>query len=103
MKLIEVWFHHIQELVTKKKLEFWKINTEVNIADCLTKPLPKQCFGALRTMTGLRQATELMRVERGLEERSRKTQGTEETTLSEDTDRRGNDREVNKLGYKMRI
>ena len=52
-KHIEVWFHHIRELVTKKKLEVWKIDTEVNIVDCLTKPLPEQRFRALRTMMGL--------------------------------------------------
>ena len=40
MKHIEVRFHHIWELVTEKKLEVWKINTEVNIVDCMTKPLP---------------------------------------------------------------
>ena len=58
MKHIEIWFHHIYELVTEKKLEVRKIDTEVNIADCLTKPLPDQRFGALRTKLGLRQATE---------------------------------------------
>ena len=52
-KHIEVLFHHIRELVTEKKLDVRKIDTEVNIANCLTKPLPKQCFGALRTMMGL--------------------------------------------------
>ena len=32
-KHIEVRYHHIQELVTEKKLEVWKIDTEVNIID----------------------------------------------------------------------
>ena len=48
-KHIEVRFHHIWELVTKKKPEVRKIDTEVNIVDCPTKPLLDQCFGALRT------------------------------------------------------
>ena len=48
-KHIEVRYHHI----TEKKLEVWKIDTEVNIVDCLTKPLPNQRFGALRTKMGL--------------------------------------------------
>ena len=61
MKHIEVWFHHIRELVTKKKLEVRKIDTEVNIVDCLTKPLLEQRFETLRTMMGLRQAIDQKR------------------------------------------
>ena len=38
-KHIEVQYHHIRELVTEKKLEIRKIDTEVNIVDCLTMPL----------------------------------------------------------------
>ena len=57
-KHIEMWFHHIRELVTEKKLEVRKIDTEVNIVDCLTKPLPNQRLRALRNMMGLQQATE---------------------------------------------
>ena len=38
-KHIEVWYHHIRELVTEKKLEVRKIDTKVNIANSLTKPL----------------------------------------------------------------
>ena len=64
-KHIKVQFHHIRELVTEKKLEVWKIDTEVNIFDYLTKPLPEQRFGRLRTMMGLRQATKQKKVERG--------------------------------------
>ena len=65
MKHIEIWFHHIYELVTEKKLEVRKIDTEVNIVDFPTKPLSYQHFGALRKKMGLRQATELNRAERG--------------------------------------
>ena len=65
MKHIEVRFHHIRELVIEKKLEVRKIDTEVNITDCLTKPLPDQRFGALRTKLVLRQATEQSRAEHG--------------------------------------
>ena len=60
-----------KKLVTKKKLEVWKIDTEVNIANGLTKPLLEQCFGALRIMMGLRQATEQSRAERGAERKSK--------------------------------
>ena len=73
-KHIEVRYHHIRELVTEKKLEVRKIDTEVNIADCLTKPLPDQRFGALRTKMGLRQATEQKKAERGAEGKSRSNQ-----------------------------
>ena len=66
-KHIEVRYHHIRELVTEKKLEVRKIDIEVNIADCLTKTLPDQRFGALRTKMGLRQATEQKKAERGAE------------------------------------
>ena len=64
-KHIEVQFHNIRELITKKKLEDSNIDTEVNIADCLTKPLPDLRFGALGTKTkiGLRQAIEKNRAE----------------------------------------
>ena len=62
-KHIEVQFHHIRELITKNKLKVRRINTEVNITDYLTNPLPKQRFEALRTMMGLRQATEQKRAE----------------------------------------
>ena len=47
-KHIEVWYHHILELMTEKKLEVGKIDTKVNIVDCLTKPLP-DLRGTLRT------------------------------------------------------
>ena len=47
-----------QELVTDKKLEVWKDDTEVNITESLTKPLPNHCFGALRRQMGLEQAKE---------------------------------------------
>ena len=57
-KHIEIRFRHIRELVTKKKLKVRKINTEVNIVDCVMKPLPEQRFGTLRTMMGLRKVTE---------------------------------------------
>ena len=56
-KHIEVQFHHIQELVTKKKLEVWKVDTEVNIVDFLTNPLREQCFRTLRNMMDQRLAT----------------------------------------------
>ena len=39
MKHIEVRYHHIRELVTEKRLEIRKIDTELNIADGLRKPV----------------------------------------------------------------
>ena len=66
-KHIDVRYHYIQELVIEKKLKVWRIDIEVNIVDCLTKPLPDQRFGALRTKMGLRQATEQKKAERGAE------------------------------------
>ena len=54
MKHIEVSYHHIWELVTNKKLEVWKIDTDVNIVDGLTKTLLDHLFSALRRQMGLR-------------------------------------------------
>ena len=64
-KHIEVWYHQIRELVTKKKIEVLKIDTKVNTTNCVTKPLPNQHFGTLRTMMGLRQAIEQKKAEWG--------------------------------------
>ena len=64
-------FHHIQELITEKKLEVRKIDTKVNITNCLTKLLLEQHFGALRTRMGLRQAIELKGVDQGVEGKSK--------------------------------
>ena len=61
-KHIEVRYH-IQELITDKKLDVWKVDTEVNITDSLTKPLLDQCFGTLRGQMGLQQADEGNEVE----------------------------------------
>ena len=74
MKHIEVRYHHIREFITRKRPEVRKIDTDVNIADFLTKPLLDQRFGALRTKMGLRQATEQKKAERGGEGKSRSNQ-----------------------------
>ena len=47
--------------------EAWKIDTEVNITDCLTKPLLDLRFRALRAEMGLRQVTEQAKAEQGAE------------------------------------
>ena len=108
----------MRELVTKKNLIVRKIDTGVNIADCLTKPLFDQCFGTLRTKMRLWQATNQKKAEQGREGKSKinlnkptrrtksivsETQGTEERALSENVDWKGNDQEANELGYKSRI
>ena len=49
MKHIEVRYHHIRELVIDKKLDVRKVDTEVNIVDSLTKPLPHQHFTAVKS------------------------------------------------------
>ena len=54
----EVRYHHIQELIINKKLEVRKVDTEVNIANSMTKPLPDHRFGALRRRMGLQQVEE---------------------------------------------
>ena len=41
---ITVRCHHIWQLITDKKLEVRKIDTKVNIVDCLTKPHPDHRF-----------------------------------------------------------
>ena len=50
-------YHHIQELVPDKKLEVWKVDNEANIADSLMKKSLDQCFGTLRGLMGLQQAS----------------------------------------------
>ena len=55
-KHIDLRYHHIRELATNKKLEVQKVDTEVNIVDNMTKPLPYHCFRALRRQMGLQQA-----------------------------------------------
>jgi hypothetical protein len=52
-KHIKVWYHHIRELITEKRLEIRKIDTELNIADSLTKPLPEDRFKLLTRQTRL--------------------------------------------------
>ena len=44
--------------IIDKKLEVWKVDTEVNIVDSLTKILPNQHFNALRGHMGLQQEFE---------------------------------------------
>ena len=58
---IEVRYHHIRELVTNKKLEVQKVDTEVNITNSLTKTLLDQRFNALTGHMGLQQASEQRR------------------------------------------
>ena len=65
-KHIEVRYH-IQELITDKKLDVWKVDTELNIADSLTKPLSDHHFGTLRRQIGLLQSEEQRRAKLELE------------------------------------
>ena len=70
-KHIEVRYHHIQELIIDNKLEVWKVDTEVNIVNNLRKPLPDQCFNALKRHMGLQQASKQRRIERKAEGKSK--------------------------------
>ena len=70
-KHIEVRYHHIRELVIDKKLEVRKVDTEVNIADSLTKPLLDQHFNTLREHMELQQESEQRRDERKAEGKSK--------------------------------
>ena len=56
-------YHHIRELITDKKLEVWKVDTNVNIVDSLMKPLPNHRFRVLRRQMELHQAKEHKGVE----------------------------------------
>ena len=60
-KHIEVWYHHIRELIMEKRLKINKIDIELNMAECLMKLLPKEGFRALalekRLSTSSRQKT----------------------------------------------
>ena len=72
MKHIEVRYHRIRELVTDKKLDVQKVDTEVNIADSIMKPLLDQRFGMLRGKMGLQQANERNKAKpKGVEGNSR--------------------------------
>ena len=55
---IEVRYHHIWELVTDKRLELRKVDTEVNIVEDLTNPLLDKCYDTLRIYMRLQQADE---------------------------------------------
>ena len=46
-KHIEVQHHHIWKLITDKRLEIGKADTELNIVDSLRKPLPEDRFKIL--------------------------------------------------------
>ena len=84
-KHIEVRYHHIRDLVTDKKLEVRKVDTKVNIADRLTKPLLDQRFNRLKGHIGLQQASEQRRTERKVEAKSTNdtTRQVEQTKLTE--------------------
>ena len=70
-KHIEVRYRHSRKLVIDKKLEIQKFDNKVNITDSQTKPLPGQCFNALRGHMGLQQASQLRKVERKAEGKSK--------------------------------
>ena len=61
-KHIEVRYHHIWDLVTKKRPNVQKTNTKVNITDSVN-PLQKQCFGALREHMRIQQVIKQQRAE----------------------------------------
>ena len=90
-KHIEVRHHHIWELVTNKKLEVRKVDTEVNIADSLTKPLSNKSFNALRGHMELQQASEQRRAKRKAEGKSKNgtTRQVEQTKSKESGQLRG--------------
>ncbi|KAF2300648.1 hypothetical protein GH714_014937 [Hevea brasiliensis] len=48
MKHVEVDFHYVHDKVTKKELQVKYLSSQDQLADVLTKPLPRQRFTALR-------------------------------------------------------
>ena len=75
------------ERESEKKPEIRKIDNEMNIVDCLTKPLPEQRFRALRTTMGL-QVIEQMGAEQTIAVGKSKIRPTKqaENTKSKQTD-----------------
>ena len=55
-KNIEVWYRRTRELITKERLEIWKFDTELNIVNCLTKPLPDNRFKTLTVYMGIQRS-----------------------------------------------
>ena len=47
-------FHYVWDLAEKQVVKFEHCNTKVNLADCLTKPLPREPFNFCRDGMGLR-------------------------------------------------
>ena len=52
-KHIERRFHFLRDQVNKEKLELEYCNTEIQLADILTKPMAKARFDALKKLIGM--------------------------------------------------
>ena len=54
-KHVDVKYHFIRELIEDKQLQLVKVHTTENLADLLTKGLPKASFEQCRTLLGIGQ------------------------------------------------
>ena len=52
-KHVDVKYHFIKELIEDKQLQLVKVHTTENLADLLTKGLPKESFEQCRTLLGI--------------------------------------------------
>ena len=46
-------FHYVRDMVNEKQVKFEYISTDENLADLMTKPLPKEKFIQFRTAIGM--------------------------------------------------
>ncbi|GMF43837.1 unnamed protein product [Phytophthora fragariaefolia] len=50
---IELRWHYVRDRVAKKMMELWKVKTDVNPSDLMTKPLASERFDMLNDMIGM--------------------------------------------------
>ncbi|GMF55152.1 unnamed protein product [Phytophthora fragariaefolia] len=50
---IELRWHYVRDQVVKKTVELWKVKTDVNPSDLMTKPLASDRFELLNDMIGM--------------------------------------------------
>ena len=50
---IELRWHYVQDQVAKRNMELWKVKTDLNPSDIMTKPLASEGLERLTSMIGM--------------------------------------------------